>query len=94
MHPKALYRRWEKPRTAAGIPERIPHDFRRTAARNLKRAAAPRSVAMKLTGHKKEAVYRRYAIVCEADLTEGLKKFIALEENRQVCDTPTALATV
>jgi hypothetical protein len=29
---------------------------------------------MKLTGHKTEAVYRRYAIVAEADLTEGAKK--------------------
>jgi len=55
----------------------IPHDFRRTAVRNLERAGVPRSVAMKLTGHKTEAVYRRYAIVCEADLTEGLKKLAA-----------------
>jgi len=40
-----------------------------------------RSVGMKLTGHKTEAVYQRYAIVREADLTNGQKKLAALESN-------------
>ena len=81
IHPKALYHRWKTACRRAGVPTRIPHDFRSTAVRNLERAGVPRSVAMKLTGHKTEAVYRRYAIVCEADLTEGLKKLAVLEHS-------------
>ncbi|MBX3306499.1 MAG: site-specific integrase, partial [Nitrospira sp.] len=86
IHPKVLYRRWKEACKRAGVPERIPHDFRRTAVRNLERAGVPRSVAMKLTGHKTEAVYRRYAIVCEADLGEGIKKLARLQEH---CGTRT-----
>ena len=59
---------WRRAREKAGCPDRIPHDFRRTAVRNLEQAGVPRSVAMKLTGHKTEAVYRRYAIVSRGDL--------------------------
>jgi integrase len=79
IHIKAFYRRWQTACTLAGVPQRIPHDFRRTAVRNFERAGVPRSVAMKLTGHKTEAVYRRYAIVCEADLMEGVKKLAKLQ---------------
>lgn len=57
---------------------RLVHDLRRTAVRNLERAGVPRSVATKLTGHKTESVYRRYAIVAERDLHEGVAKLAKL----------------
>ena len=52
----------------AGVTGMLRHDRRRTAVRNMEQAAEPRSVAMKLAGHKTENVYRRYAIVSPADL--------------------------
>jgi integrase len=65
---------WEKAITAATIRRKIPHDFGRTAVRNLERAGVPRSVAMKLVGHKTESIYRRYAIVAKQDLVDGLRR--------------------
>ena len=53
---------------------RIAHDFRRTAVRNLERQGVSRSVAMKITGYRTEGVYRRYAIVSDADLQEATRK--------------------
>ena len=68
---------WATVCTAAGVPGRLRHDFRRSAVRNMEQAGVPRSVAMKLTGHKTEAVYRRYAIVSSGDLDEATRKLEA-----------------
>jgi hypothetical protein len=50
------------------MPGLLNHDLRRSAVRNMEQADVPRSVAKKLTGHRTEAVYRRYAMVSPADL--------------------------
>ncbi|MBI2552990.1 MAG: site-specific integrase, partial [Candidatus Rokubacteria bacterium] len=46
------------------------------------RAGVPRSVAMKLVGHKTEAIYRRYAIVDEAMLREGAERLARAEQGK------------
>ncbi|HYL80278.1 MAG TPA: tyrosine-type recombinase/integrase [Candidatus Acidoferrum sp.] len=85
---KEFRAKWTNACRAAGVPGRIIHDFRRTAVRNLERAGVPRSVAMKLTGHKTEAVYRRYAIVSEADLSVGVAKLAMLHEKQHEAPNP------
>jgi hypothetical protein len=75
---------WSKACENAGLPGRIPHDFRRTAVRNLERAGVSRSVAMKMTGHKTEEIYRRYAIVSEQDLQEAARKLATAERGRVI----------
>jgi hypothetical protein len=59
------------------VPGRLFHDLRRTAGRNIKHSGVPRSVAMKITGHKTAAIYRRYAIVNEQDLRDALQRMDA-----------------
>ncbi len=68
-----FYKAWKRAVQAAGVA-RVPHDFRRTAIRNLERDGVPRSVAMAMVGQKTEEVYRRYAIVDEAMIREAAVK--------------------
>jgi len=77
---KSFRRAWVTACKKAGLSDRIPHDFRRTAVRNLERAGVPRSTAMKMIGHRTESIYRRYAIVDEAMLKEGATKLQTLHD--------------
>lgn len=71
---------WKKACKAAGVPGKIPHDFRRTAVRNLERAGASRSDAMAMIGHKSQSIYSRYAISNEKSLKEAAVKLARLHE--------------
>jgi integrase len=55
---------------------RTPHDFRRTAARNLIRAGVPQHVVMQLCGWKTDVMFRRYAIVDERDLRSAVEMLV------------------
>jgi integrase len=78
-----FWRRWKTACAGAGCPGAgcpglIPHDFRRTAVRNLNRAGVPETVALKITGHKTRSVFDRYDITSEQDLAEASRKLQAL----------------
>jgi len=69
-----LSRRSDKPLKDAGVSDKLIHDFRQSAVRDMERAGIPRSVAMKISRHRTESVCRRHAIVSERDLLEAAKK--------------------
>jgi integrase len=78
---------WKKACLDAGLPDLRFHDLRRSAVRNMDRAGIPRAVAMRISGHRTEAMYRRYNIVSDRDL-EGVKEKMEEFLSDTLSDTP------
>ncbi len=84
-HPiKSIRGSWERACAETGLTGKIPHDFRRTAVRNLVRAGVSEHVAQTMTGHKTRDVFDRYDIVSEGDLREA-----AVRLNRRISLKPS-----
>jgi integrase len=65
---------WKQARKRAGLPKARIHDFRRTAARAMRRSGLSEGVIMKLCGWKTRSMFDRYNIIDEADLTQAVAK--------------------
>jgi len=68
---------WKTACKNSGLEETLVHDLRRCTARNLSRANVPEQLAMKITGHKTNSMYRRYRIVDEDELRVAQEKLQA-----------------
>lgn len=79
--------RWDNPegRYIGNRKYRGPllHDFRRTAVSHMEDAGVPRKVAMSISGHKTDSIYRRYHIVSDVDLTEAGKRVVSRHNEKQ-----------
>ena len=65
---------WAKVTIAVGRPDVLVHDLRRSAIWRMIRRGIAQTTAMKISGHRTESVFRRYAIVGEEDLRDAARK--------------------
>jgi len=84
-------RQWRSARAQAGLPERLFHDFRRTAYNDIvSEAGVDLITAMELTGHKSLSVAQRYNIVEPQRMRLALQRVAAMREAQKFPDKSLA----
>jgi integrase len=64
---------FKKAQGEAGLEGYRLHDYRRSMARRLEQGGVARTTAMKITGHRTEHVFRRYAVGEDEDIRVALR---------------------
>jgi integrase len=64
---------WAKATAAAGVPELIFHDLRRSAVRRMRQRGVPTATAMKITGHRTRMVFDDYDAANATDVAQAAK---------------------
>jgi integrase len=65
---------WDKAAEVAGLGGLLVHDMRRSAIRNLIRAGVSQTVAMRISGHRTDSIFRRYNVTSEEDVVEAMRR--------------------
>ena len=68
-----LRKAWGTACRISGVKGKLFHDPRRSAVRNMIRAAVSEHTAMRISGHKTHAMLNRYNIVSETDLRNAVE---------------------
>lgn len=61
---------WARAVKAAGFPNLLFHDLRRTAERNMTKAGMDQTMRMRISGHKTPSMSTRYNIIVADDIAE------------------------
>jgi integrase len=67
----------------AGLEGIVPHDMRRSGVRNFSKAGLSESEGMSISGHRTNAVYKRYNIIDE-DLQRQSLERVAEHQKREI----------
>jgi integrase len=81
---------WAAAAELAGLEEKIPHDFCRTAIRNLIAAKVDEATAMRICGRRTRAIFDRYSVRNEENSERAL---IALDAHLRGLDEQQPVLT-